>query len=57
MRGFKSISSAERFCRSYDELRNYLRSRTRYNKHVPVRRHRLVHIRRVTTALTIMEAA
>jgi putative transposase len=25
MRGFKSLASAERFCRSYDELRNFLR--------------------------------
>src|SRR5919202_81221 len=25
MRGFKSFASAERFCRSYDELRNFLR--------------------------------
>ena len=27
MRGFKSFASAERFCRSYDELRNHLRPR------------------------------
>jgi transposase-like protein len=28
MRGFKSFASAERFCRSYDELRNFLRLQT-----------------------------
>ncbi|MBL6081697.1 DDE-type integrase/transposase/recombinase [Belnapia sp. T18] len=31
MRGFKSFASAERFCRSYDELRNRLRLQTRHN--------------------------
>jgi hypothetical protein len=38
MRGFKSFASAERFCRGYDELRNFLRSRTRHNQHVPADR-------------------
>src|SRR5215211_2891377 len=31
MRGFKSFASTERFCRGYDELRNFLRSSTRHN--------------------------
>ncbi|MBL6081656.1 DDE-type integrase/transposase/recombinase [Belnapia sp. T18] len=57
MRGFKSFNSAERFCRSYDELRNFLRSRTRHNQHVPARRRRLPHLRRVTTALAVLSAA
>jgi hypothetical protein len=35
MRGFKSFASAERFCRSYDELRNLLRLRARHNQPVP----------------------
>ena len=35
MRGFKSFASAERFCRSHDELRDFLRPRTRHNQHVP----------------------
>ncbi|RKK01156.1 DDE domain-containing protein, partial [Pseudoroseomonas wenyumeiae] len=34
MRGFKSFASAERFCRSYDELRNHLRPCVRHNQHV-----------------------
>jgi transposase-like protein len=57
MRGFKSFASAERFCRSYDELRNFLRPRTRHNQHVPADRRRLLHLRRATTALAILEAA
>ncbi len=32
MRGFKSFASAERFCRGYDELRAFLRPRTRHNQ-------------------------
>ncbi len=57
MRGFKSFASAERFCRGYDELRNFLRPRTRHNQHVPADRRRLLHLRRATTALAILEAA
>ncbi len=57
MRGFKSLASAERFCRSYDELRNFLRSRTRHNQHIPARRHRLVHMRRAAAALAFLRAA
>jgi putative transposase len=57
MRGFKSFASAERFCRSYDELRNLLRLRTRHDQHVPANRRRLLHLRRATAALAILEAA
>src|SRR3954471_8293123 len=35
MRGFKSFASAERFCQSYDELRDFLRPNPRHNQHVP----------------------
>ena len=31
MRGFKEHEAADRFCREYDELRNFLRSRSRHN--------------------------
>src|SRR5918992_3365997 len=33
MRGFKSLDSAERFCRSHDELRDFLRLRARHDQH------------------------
>jgi transposase-like protein len=56
MRGFKSFVAAERFCRGYDELRHFLRSRTCHNQHVPARRRRLLHLRRATAALAILEA-
>jgi transposase-like protein len=57
MRGSKSFGSAERFCRSHDELRNLLRLRTRHNQHVPASLRRLLHLRRATIALAILEAA
>jgi putative transposase len=57
MRGFKSFDSAERFCRSYDELRNFFRLQTRHNQHVNANRRRLLHLRRATAALAILEAA
>jgi hypothetical protein len=57
MRGFKSFASAERFCRSYDELRHFLRPRTRHNQHVPADRRRLLHLRGASSALAILEAA
>ena len=57
MRGFKSLASAERFCRSYDELRNLLRLRTHHNQHVPANRRRLPHLRRTSSALAILGAA
>jgi putative transposase len=57
MRGFKSFASAERFCRGYDELRNFLRPRTRHNQHIPANRRRLLHLRRASSALAMLEAA
>src|SRR5919112_1463885 len=57
MRGFKSFGSAERFCRSYDELRAFLRCRTRHNQPVPASRRRLLHLRRASSVLGILEAA
>jgi transposase-like protein len=57
MRGFKSFTSAERFCRGYDELRNFLRPRTRHCQHVPADRRRQLHLRRATAVLAILEAA
>ena len=57
MRGFKSFDSARRFCRSFEELRSFLRLQTRHKQSVSAKRRRLLHHRRVTTALGILEAA
>jgi len=57
MRGLKCPRSAARFCRGHDELRNFLRPRTRRNQHVPAFRRRLLFLRRSVAVLAILEAA
>ncbi|MBV9201684.1 MAG: DDE-type integrase/transposase/recombinase [Alphaproteobacteria bacterium] len=59
MRGFKAFGAAARFCRGYDELRTFLRPRprTRHSQQVPANRRRLLHLRRATAVLAILEAA
>ena len=57
MRGFKCPRSAARFCRAYDELRNFPRLRSRQNQHVPANHRRLRLLRRAATVLAILEAA
>ena len=57
MCGFKSFTSAERFCGSHDGLRNFLRPRTRHNQLVPASRRRLLHLRRPAAVLATLQAA
>jgi len=56
MRGLKCPRSAARFCRGHDELRSFLRPRSRQNQHVPALRRRLLHLRRTVTVLATLEA-
>ena len=55
--GFKCPRSGARFSRAYDELRQYLRPRTRRNQHLPAFRRRLLFLKRIMTVLGIFEAA
>ena len=57
MLGFKSVASAKRYCRSHDELRNFLRCRSRMCQHVPAATRRFHRFRRIAIALGILEAA
>jgi putative transposase len=57
MRGFKCPRSADRFCRTYDELRNFLRSRSRTNQQVSADYWRLHFLRRTATVLSVLQAA
>jgi len=57
MLGFKSVASARRYCRGHDELRNFLRSRSRMCQHVPAATRRFQHMRRTAIALGILAAA
>jgi putative transposase len=55
MRGFKCPRSASRFCRGYDEMRNFLRSRQ--HQHVSADRRRLHFLRRSATVLNLLQSA
>jgi transposase-like protein len=57
MRGFKSMASARRFCRTFDEVRNLLRVRSLQYHYVPADRRRLRYLRNTATILGILEAA
>ena len=57
MRGFKCPLSAARFCRGHDELRHFLRPRSRHNQHVSDDQRRLHLLRRTATVLAILNAA
>ena len=57
MRGFKCPISAARFCRGHDELRHFLRPRSRHNQHVPAATRRLRLIYRTAIVLTILQTA
>ncbi len=56
MRGFKSFTSADRFCRAYNELRNHFRPGVRHNQHVSASR-RMLHLRQAAAVLAILERA
>jgi putative transposase len=56
MRGFKDSSPASSFCRTFDELRNFLRPRSNPNQHVPASRRRHI-LSRSLTVISILKAA
>jgi putative transposase len=57
MRGFKCPRSASEFCRAYDELRNFLRSRSRTNQQVSANYRRFHFLRRTAMVLSVLKAA
>ncbi|MCW3477837.1 IS6 family transposase [Rhodovastum sp. RN2-1] len=57
MRGFKNHDAADRFCREHDELRDFLRHRSRRNQHVPAPRRRRRFLRNTRIALVILQTA
>ena len=56
MRGFKEHEAADRFCREYDELRSFLRSRSRHNQYVPATRRRRHFLHHARIAIGIMQS-
>jgi putative transposase len=57
MRGFKCVPSAARFCRGYDELRNFLRPRPLHHQPVSANHRRLHVLCAATTVISILQAA
>ena len=57
MLGLKSTGSARRYCCGHDELRNFLRCRSRMRQRVPAATRRWQHMRRAAIALGILETA
>jgi hypothetical protein len=54
----RTAQSYRRFrCRAYDELRNFLRSRSRTNQQVSADYRRFHFLRRTATVLSVLEAA
>ncbi len=44
MRGFKNFDAAHRFCRAFDEVRNFLRPASYINQNVSLARRRVIHV-------------
>ncbi len=57
MGGFKSFVSAERFCRVYDEVRDFFRARSQRKESVPLAWQRALHGGRTRVFLTTLGAA
>jgi putative transposase len=57
MRGFKTHDAADRFYREHDELRDFLRARSRHNQCVPAPRRRNRFLRNARIAFGILQTA
>jgi putative transposase len=57
MGGFKGVKSARRFCRVYDEVRNFLRPRTRRNEMVSLAQRRILYTAHTRVLLTSLAVA
>jgi transposase-like protein len=57
MGGFKRVESANRFCRVYDEVRDFLRPRSYRNEVISLAQRRLLYTARTRVLLTSLAAA
>jgi putative transposase len=57
MRGFKNFDAAHRFCRAFDEVRNFLRPATYINQTVSLATRRAIHVQRVAALRDLISAA
>ena len=57
MRGFKAFDSADRFCRAFDEVRNFFRPTCTINQNVSLARRRVLHVERAAALRDLISAA
>ena len=57
MRGFKNFDAAQRFCRAFDEVRNFLRPTNYINQNVSLARRRALHVERLAALRDLISAA
>jgi len=57
MRDFKALGSADRFCRAFDKVRNFLRPTSYINQMVSLAHRRGIHVRRVAALRDLISAA
>jgi putative transposase len=57
MRGFKNFDAAHRFCRAFDEVRNFLRPTSYINQTISLARRRAIHVQRVAALRDLISAA
>src|SRR3954451_6539729 len=57
MRGFKNFDAAHRFCRAFDEIRNFLRPTCTINQTVSLATRRAIHVRRVAALRDLISVA
>jgi putative transposase len=57
MRGFKNFDAAHRFCRAFDEVRNFLRPTRCINQTVSLTTRRAIHVQRVAALQDLISVA
>ena len=57
MRAFKNFDAAHRFCRAFDEVRNFLRPTCYINQTISLARRRIIHVQRVAALRDLISAA
>ena len=57
MRGFKNFNAAYRFCRAFDEVRNFLRPISYINQSVSLAHRRTIHVQRVAALRELISVA
>jgi putative transposase len=57
MRGFKNFDAAHRFCRAFDEIRNFLRPTCTINQTVSLATRRAIHVRRIAALRDLISVA